>query len=472
MKEYDIAIIGGGPGGYVAAIRAAQAGACVCLVERDRVGGTCLNRGCIPTKALYSTAHLLHDIRAAVAHGIEVGEPRFDFGRAASRKDEVVAKLVGGVEQLLKGNGVEVFRGEASLEGVGRVRIRRPDLTGHIRAKKIILATGSLPACPQSLPVDGKNVLTSNEILAIKELPASLLVIGGGYIGCEFASIFAAFGSRVTIVEQLPVLLNRSDRQAVREVEKTLKERKVAIHTETAVESLTVDDGGVTARLSGGKSVQAEKALVAVGRRPNSDGFGFAENGVRMDKGAVVVDAGMRTSIEGIFAIGDVTGGIQLAHVASYQAQIAVANALGGDKRANYRVIPATIFTLPEIGEVGLTEEDCKEKGLAVNVGRFAYQASSKALCAGETRGSVKIVAAAEDGRILGASIVGAEASTLVAEVAVAMQQEMTTAQLGGLVHSHPTLPEMIKEAAEDVLGEAVHKVGRRTKERSGNDRQ
>lgn len=471
MKEFDIAIIGGGPGGYVAAIRAAQAGACVCLVERDRVGGTCLNRGCIPTKALYSTAHLLHAVRAAGMHGIEVGEPRFDFGVAAARKDDVVAKLVGGVEQLLKGNGVEVFRGEASLEGPGQIRIRRPELTGHIRAKKIILATGSLPASPQSLPVDGKNVLTSNEILAIKELPASLLVIGGGYIGCEFASIFAAFGSRVSVVEQLPQLLARSDRQAVREVEKALKEQGVAIHTDTSVEALSVDDDSVTARLSGGRSVQAEKVLVAVGRRPNSEGFGFAENGIRLEKGAVVVDAGMRTSVDGVYAIGDVTGGIQLAHVASYQAEIAVANALGGNEQADYRVVPATIFTLPEIGEVGLTEAACKEKGLAVSVGRFAYQASSKALCAGETSGSVKIVAAAEDGRILGASIVGAEASTLVAEVAAAMQQKMTAAQLGRLIHAHPTLPEMIKEAAEDTLGKAVHKVGRRTKDRAGDDR-
>ncbi len=471
MKEFDIAVIGGGPGGYVAAIRAAQAGACVCLVEREKVGGTCLNRGCIPTKALYSTAHLLHAVRSAAEHGIEVGEPRFDFGRASARKDAIVAKLVGGVEQLLKGNGVEVFRGEAALEGPGRVRIRRPDLTGHIRAKQIILATGSLPACPQTLPADGKNVLTSNEILAIKELPESLMIVGGGYIGCEFASIFAAFGSRVTLVEALPTLLARSDRQAVREVEKALRERDVAIHTETAVESLTPEADGVSARLSGGRSVRAAKVLVAVGRTPNSDGFGFAENGVRLEKGAVVVDAGMRTSAEGVFAIGDVTGGIQLAHVASYQAEIAVANALGGDARADYRVVPSTIFTLPEIGEVGLTEEACKAKGVTVDIGRFAYQASSKALCAGEARGSVKIVAARDDGRILGASIVGAEASSLVAEVAVAMQQQMTAAELGRLIHAHPTLPEMIKEAAEDVGGEAVHKVGRRDRERSKGDR-
>ena len=206
-------------------------GACVCLVERAEVGGTCLNRGCIPTKALYSTALLLQRMRQAGAHGIEMPDVRFDYAQAARRKDEVVDKLVGGVEQLLKGNGVEIFAGEASLEGPGRMRIRRQEVTGHIRAKKIILATGSLAARPKTLPIDGKNVLTSNEILAIKELPQSLLVIGGGYIGCEFASIFSAFGTEVTIVEQLPAILARSDRQAVREVEKTLKEQGVAIHT-------------------------------------------------------------------------------------------------------------------------------------------------------------------------------------------------------------------------------------------------
>lgn len=467
MKEFDIAVLGGGPGGYAAAIRAAQRGACVCLVERDKVGGTCLNRGCIPTKALYSTALTLQRIRGAGAHGIAVEGVRFDYGRAAGRKDEVVAKLVGGVEQLLKGNGVEVFRGEASLEGPGRVRIRREDVTGHIRAKKIILATGSLAARPKSLPIDGKNVLTSNEILAIKELPKSLLVIGGGYIGCEFASIFSAFGSQVTIVEQLPAILPRSDRQAVREVEKAFKEQGVAVHAGTSVEELRIGEGEVLARLSGGKEIRAEKALVSVGRVPNSAGFGFEEAGVRLERGAVVVDEGMRTSAEGIFAIGDLTNIIQLAHVASYQGDIAVENALGGDARADYRVVPSAIFTLPELGQVGLTEEECKDRGIEAEAGRFSYQASSKALCDGEPRGMVKVLSEKGGGRLLGATVVGEEAATLVAEVAVAMQQGMTAAALAAVIHSHPTLPEMIKEAAEDTEGLAVHKLGRRARDRS-----
>jgi len=464
MKEFDIAVIGAGPGGYVAALRAAQQGACVCLVEEDAVGGTCLNRGCIPTKALYSTAHLLQRMRGAEAHGIRVGDVAFDFASAARRKDEVVSKLVGGIEQLLKGRKVDVFRGRAVIEGPGRVSIRRQGVLGHIRAKKIILATGSVPARPKTLAVDGKKVLTSNEFLAIKELPRTLLVIGGGYIGCEFASIFSALGTRVTVVEQLPSLLARSDRQIVREVEKALKAQGAVVHTGTAVENLDTSGAGVRARLSNGEDLEVERVLVSVGRVPNSANLGLEELGVRLDNGAVVVDTGMRTSFDGLYAIGDVTGGIQLAHVASYQAGIAVTNALGGDVRADYRVVPSTIFTLPEIGQVGLTEEDAKNLGLSVDVGRFAYQASSKALCDGEAVGSVKIIADAAGGTILGAAMVGSEASTLIAEVALAMQQGMTAEEVGRVIHSHPTLPEMIMEAAEDVEGMAVHKIGRRTR--------
>jgi dihydrolipoamide dehydrogenase len=459
MTEFDIAVIGAGPGGYAAAIRAAQKGACVCIVEQDKVGGTCLNRGCIPTKALYSSANLLKKIRNSEAHGIRVGGLEFDFGQADRRKNEVVAKLVGGVEQLLKGNGVDIFRGHASLEGPGRIRIQQQGVVGHIRAKNIILATGSLAARPKALPIDGKNVLTSREILAIKELPESLLVIGGGYIGCEFAGIFSVFGTRVTIIEQLPAILARSDRQVVREVEKAFKEQGIDIRTGTSVEDLEAGEGSVTATISGGETITAAKALVAVGRVPNSEGMGFSEAGVELKRGAVVVDDRMETTAKGIYAIGDVTNIIQLAHVASYQADIAVTNALGGDARADYRVVPSTIFTLPEIGHVGLSEEDCKERNL--EIGRFSYQASSKALCDGEARGLVKIVAEKGSGKILGASMVGEEASTLVAEAAAAMQREMSAAELGGVIHSHPTLPEMVKEAAEDTEGAAIHKVGR-----------
>lgn len=462
MTEFDIAIIGGGPGGYVAAIRAAQQGAGVCLVEQERVGGTCLNRGCIPTKALYSTALLRRRLAAADEHGLSFGEVRFDYATAAGRKDAVVEKLVGGVEQLLKANKVDVFRGSASIEGPGQLKIRSQGVVGHVRAKRIIIASGSLPARPKALPIDGKNILTSREILAIKDLPKRLLIVGGGYIGCEFASIFAALGSSVTLVEQLPEILARSDRQIVREVEKSFKEAGVEVLTETAVENLEAHGDSVIARLSGDRELTFDKALIAVGRVPNSAGLGLEEAGVKVERGAVVVDEHMATSVENIYAIGDVTNIIQLAHVASYQGEIAVTNALGGDARADYRVVPSAIFTLPEIGQVGLSEAECKEQGTAVEVGRFAYQASSKALCDGEPQGLFKVVAAAGGGEILGAAAVGEEASALIAEVALAMHRRLTPAELAAVIHAHPTLPELVKEAAEDCEGLAVHKVGRR----------
>lgn len=462
MIEFDIAVIGGGPGGYAAAIRGAQRGAKVCLVESAAVGGTCLNRGCIPTKALYSSAHLLQQLRQAAEHGLMVSEPLVDFPRMLARKDAVVAKLVGGIEQLLKGWGVEVFRGQGMLEGPGRVRIRRDDVLGHIRAKTIILATGSIPVRPDSLAVDGKNVLTSDEILVMKELPESLLIIGGGYIGCEFAAIFATLGTKVTLVEQLPQLLTGSDRQAVREVEKSFVELGVKLHFGTSVQSLAVGESAATALLSSGESLQISKVLVAVGRLPNSTTLGLEQAGVATENGAIVVDGGMRTNVPGIFAIGDVTGGVQLAHVASHQARVAVANALGDNEQIDLGVLPSVVFTFPELAQVGQTEEQCKAGGLEIEVGRFSLQASSKALCDGEARGQVKLVAGKQDGRILGVTVVGAGASSLIAEAALAMQQGMSATALAAVIHAHPTLPEALMEAAEDVLGLAVHKLSRK----------
>ncbi|MEJ2201524.1 MAG: FAD-dependent oxidoreductase, partial [Desulfuromonadaceae bacterium] len=321
--------------------------------------------------------------------------------------------------------------------------------------------TGSVPTLPESLSVDRKNVLTSDEILAIKEIPKSLLIIGGGYIGCEFAGIFSTFGVAVTIVEQQPVLLNRSDRQAVREVEKSFKAAGIQIHLDTAIANLESGAAGVRATLSDGEIVVADKALVSIGRRPNSAGLGLEEAGVRLDNGAVVVDEQMRTNVAGVYAIGDLVGGIQLAHVASYQAEVAVTNALGGEARANYRVVPSIIFTQPEIAQVGLTEEQCRERKQGYVAGRFAYLASGKALCDGDTRGTVKILADADDGQLLGATIVGEEASTLVAEVALAMQRNLTAEELAQGIRAHPSLPEIIQEAAEDVSGSAVHKASR-----------
>jgi dihydrolipoamide dehydrogenase len=458
MVEFDIVVVGGGPGGYAAAIGGARRGARVCLVEQDQLGGTCLHRGCIPTKAYHGTARLLNRLRDAGEHGVHISGWSFDFGQAARRKDALVRRLASGLQQLVKGHRIDVFRGRASLEGPGRLAIRRQGVTGHVRARTVILATGSRAARPADLAIDGKNILTSEEILGIQELPESLLIVGGGYIGCEFAAIFAAFGCRVVLVEQQGSLLGGADAEAVAEITRNLKAQGVVLHTGTTLDELGEIDGAVVARLAGGEKVSAAKALVAVGRVANSGDLGLEELGVSIERGAVVVDDGMRTSLAGLYAVGDVTGGPQLAHVAVYQAGIAVENALGGDARVDYRILPSAVFTLPEMSQVGLTEADCRARGIEFKIGHFPYRTNAKALCDGEPGGFVKLVADRRDGTLLGGVIVGEEASVLIAEVAAAMGQGLTAAALADLIHAHPTLAEMVMESAADADSMALHR--------------
>jgi dihydrolipoamide dehydrogenase len=461
--EFDIGIIGGGPGGYTAAIRAAQQGASVCLVEKGKIGGTCLHRGCIPTKAFFSTARLLDMVSAGVAHGLQVGGLHFDVRTAIQRKNKIVSRLEAGVEKLLAENKVEIFRGRAALEEANRIRIRQGAATTQVQARSIILAPGSEPLTLRSFPVDGKAILTSEDFLALDFFPASLVIIGGGYIGCELAGIAALFGTRVVLIEKMPELLTRSDPQAVREMEKQLTAKGVAIYKQTEAALAGREGGRLQLHLSSQDDIlETDMVLCALGRKPNSENLGLEEAGIKIEDGAIVVDGQMRTSVSNIFAIGDVADKMQLAHVASYQAEIAVKNALGGAAEADYNAVPATIFTFPEIARVGLSERQCRESSFAFQTGWFSFQASGKALCDGKERGLAKIFAAAGDGRILGASIHGEEAASLIAEVALSMQNGITVAQLAAAVHSHPTLPEIIGEAADDVLGRALHKAPRR----------
>jgi len=462
VKEFDCVVIGAGPGGYVAAIRAAQLGARTAIIERNKIGGTCLNRGCIPTKALYYSARTIESAKRASEFGVNVGEVSFDLARAVERKDGIVKKLVGGIEQLLKGNKVEVIKGDGFLESAVKVRVSNGEDAETVAAKSIIIATGSEPAMIPAFNIDGVHVLTSTEMLDLKKVPESLLIIGGGVMGCEFATLFSSFGSRVMIVELLPSILSTEDKMVGRVIVKKFKETGVSVLTEVQVESVVPENGHVKTTLKDGREFITEKVLVSIGRSFNSAGIGLDAAGVKVEKGRVAVDERMETNVKGVFAIGDVTGKMLLAHVASSQGIVAANNALGKNARMDYSVIPAGIFTDPEIASVGLREKEAEEKGIPVSIGRFPYAASGKALGMGETEGFVQMLADPGTDKVLGCSIVGAHATDLIGEVAVAMKAGVTVKELTETVHAHPTLPEMVMEAAEDVHGMAIHKIGRK----------
>ncbi len=463
MQEFDIVIIGGGPGGYVGAIRAAQLGARVALIEKDSLGGTCLNRGCIPTKALYYSAKTLSAVKKAGEFGVNTGDVTFDILKAVQRKDDVVKKLVGGVAQLLKGNGVEVITGTGSIEAAGKIKVEKKDGSADvIGAKNIIIATGSEPAMIPSFNIDRENVITSTEALNLKKVPQSILIIGGGVMGCEFANIFSKFGSSVKVVELLPTILSTEDKQVVRIIAKAFKDAGIEVYTGASVEGVEVTGGGVKTRLKDGKEFLTEKVLVTIGRSFNSSGLGLDKAGVEIEKGRIKVNERMETNVKGIYAIGDVTGRMLLAHVASAGALVAVENALGKEKWIDYSAVPAGIFTDPEIAGIGLREKDAEEKGIKVNVGRFPYVASGKALAMGETEGFVQIITEADTDRVIGCTIAGAHATDLIGEVAIVVKGGGKLKHIIETIHAHPTLPEIVMEAAEDVHGMAIHKMGRK----------
>lgn len=457
--SYKIAIIGGGPGGYVAAIRAAQLGARVVVVEQDALGGTCLNRGCIPTKALLAGAALVKGIQGAAAFGIDVKDYRVDYARLAARKDAVVKQLTQGIAYLFKKNKVDHIKGRGFLKGPGRVEVVTAEGTvENIEAENIILATGSEPALITSLGYNGSTVVTSNEALAWKEVPAELLIIGGGVIGCEFASLFATLGSKVTIVEMMPTILPMIDSEISRRFSMMLKKAGVEIKTKAQITEIKEEGNRVRATLADGQTIEADKVLISIGRQFNTRDLGLEEAGVAMGpKGEIIVDEYMRTNVPGIYAIGDVTNKIQLAHVASAQGLAAVATIMGRPTKVDYDAVPSCIYTLPEIAGVGLTREAAEERGIKVKVGKFPFQASGKALCSGETEGMVKIIAEAESDRILGVFIMGPHATELIAEGALAVNKGITATELAATIHAHPTLAEAVMEAAEAVHGKSIH---------------
>jgi len=455
--EYDIAVLGSGPGGYVAAARAAQLGASVALVEARELGGVCLNRGCIPTKALLECAGILLKARRAAEYGVRAENVAPDFPAMMARKDRIVGLLRGGVEALLARRKVEVIRGRGRLLDRDRLAVRGDEGETVVRAAKIIIATGSEPAKPRLLGLDEETVLTSDGVLGLKEMPESVLIIGGGYIGCEYAGFFSALGVKVTVVEMLKDILSTSDVDVAREVARAFRKRRIKLHLGAKIESVEIRDDKVTVRLSSGDEVAAARALVAVGRVPSSGGIGLEEAGVAIEEGAVVIDEHCRTNVPGVYAIGDVTGGIMLAHVAGRQALVAAADACGEEAAMDYRVVPSVFFTMPQVGAVGLTEQAARDAGHEIKCARFPYTALGKAHAIGETDGFFKIVADAASGEVLGVHIVGAEATDLIAEAALAMQLECTVEEIAGMIHGHPTLHEGMMEAAHLWLNRPIH---------------
>jgi len=458
MAKCDVVVIGSGPGGYVAALRAAQLGKRTCVVERDALGGVCLNRGCIPTKALAHAAEVCSLAREGEKIGVLASDVKVDFAKMQAAKDAVVAKLTKGVAFLLKRAGVDVIEGTGRLAGRKKVAVKLNDGGEEVvEADKIIIATGSEPARPDWISFDSDRVITSDEALKLEKLPSGVFVLGGGYIGCEFASIFAQLGTQVTVVEMLDSLLPNMDADIGSEIAKALKRLKVKVHLGTRMESLKAGRGGVSAKLSDGRSVDAELALICVGRRLLSDGLGLEAAGVKVEDGAIVVDEHCETSVAGIYAIGDVTGKVLLAHVASAQGIVAAEHAAGQEARIDYRCVPAAVFTSPEAGTVGLTEAEASQAGHKVKAAKFPLQALGRAVAIGETAGFAKVVADEATRQVLGVHVVGPHASDVVAEGGMAIALEATVTELAWTIHAHPTLPEAVMEAARAWLGQGIH---------------
>jgi len=456
MSKYDVVVIGSGPGGYAAAIRAAQLGAKVAVVEKDLLGGTCLNRGCIPTKAMIQSSALWKELEGCEEFGINLGQKEFDHARMMQRCNDVVAKLRNGVAFLFKRYKIELINGTGTILARGKVEVANENEKQTLDCDKIIIATGSEPLELPGMEF-GEHILSSTTILQLEHTPKSLIIVGAGAVGVEFASIFRNLGSEVTIVEMLDQCVPTEDKQIARVLETNFKKRGMNIHTGTKVTRTESGPSGVKCQLDNGRTIEAEKMLVAVGRKLNTDHIGLENVGIETDKGVIEVDDRMETSAAGIYAIGDITGKWLLAHVAHHQAVIAAENAMGKDSKMDYRVVPACIYSEPEIASVGLSQKDAEEKGIAVKVSQFPFMASGKALIAGETQGFVQLVSDEATGEILGIQIVGIDATNLIGEAVALIGLEATAFELGHLIHPHPTLSEAVMEAGLVALGHAIH---------------
>jgi dihydrolipoamide dehydrogenase len=464
MSEYDVVIIGAGPGGYVCAIRAAQLGLKTAIVDKQWMGGVCLNVGCIPSKSLLKNADVAHTLRERGKElGFSFDNLKLDYSVAVKRSRQVSNRLTKGVEFLMKKNNIEVFKGTAKVTGHNAVQVTDDaGKTSDLQAKNIVVATGATASVPRGWAVDGEKVVTYLEAILQEKLPKSVIVIGSGAVGVEFSTVWSSYGVEVTIVEMLPRLVPLEDEEVSAELEKAFKKRGIKVLTNTRVESLEATESGARVKVSGagGESVlEAEQALVAIGFTPNGRNLGLEELGVKVsERGIVEIDERMATNVPGIWAIGDVTGKLMLAHVGSAQGIVCAENIAGVETvTLNYEMMPRATYCSPQIASFGLTEAQAKERGYDVKVGRFPFIANGKALGLGESGGWVKLITDAKYGEMLGAHLFGPEVTELLPELTLAQMMELTPAEIARNVHAHPTLSETLMEAAHAAEGKAIH---------------
>jgi len=461
MEKRKVIIIGAGPAGYVAAIRASQLGAEVTLVEKETIGGTCLNRGCIPTKSLVSSIEVLNLTRRGEEFGLEVGETKPNFSWMMNRKDRIVSQLRRGVHYLLSRNNIKLLQGKASFLAPYKIKVETPEGMKEIEGERIIIATGSKPILLPFINADHPTVLTSEKALTLKEVPQNLIILGAGVIGCEFTSIFNRLGSKITIVEMMDQILPKEDRGVARQMEQIFQKEGINVFTKTKLERITrYQNDKITVELDNGKEITANKILVCIGRTPYTEDLGLENLGLELDdKGNIKVNERMETNIKGIYAAGDVVGEPLLAHVAFKEGIVAAENALGIDSKMNYNTIPHCIFTFPQIGTVGLTADAAREKDIRIKMGRFSFAANGKAQAMGETRGFVQMIVEEDSGKILGAQIIGPQATELIHEIALSIKWGATVEELGNLPYAHPTLSETVMEAALSAQGKPIHSI-------------
>jgi len=465
-QKYKIAIIGSGPGGYVAALRAGQLGADTVLIEKGSLGGTCLNWGCIPTKAMIHSAELFHKVQDASKFGINIeGQISIDLPAVIKRKDRVVRRLVKGIEVLLDNENVDIYNGIGLLNKPGQVQVKSDDEEKVLEAENVIIATGSKAA---NLPIPGTDlpgVITSRDALDLEELPEKMVVIGGGVIGMEFAFLYANMGVEVTIIEFQDSIVPEADNDITDELAKLARNKKISIHTSSQAKKIAETEGRNNNMLVAfeeegqEKYVITDKVLIAVGRLPNLPGIDPEALGLELNerRGGIKVDDHMKTSVDGVYAIGDVTDKVMLAHVASHQGIVAADNITGSEHRMDYKAVPSAIFTDPEVATVGMSEKDAREAGINFVVGRFPFSANGKVMAMGERRGFVKIIKEEETGQVIGAGIIGLHATDLIASLTLAVNRNLTAHEIAETIHAHPTTAEVIHEAALDTEGGAIH---------------